>query len=160
MNTDALPGVAAYLLSMSAIGAIEPLTLVVGVTTIADIKKQYTIIEDIGTSYTGGPVLNLSDWEINVEGIMDVQLAFNADGVLDVATVKADIEYFDDLRDSLISYLSQEPTSESDGLQNITFYADSTEVVLEGNPLDAMFTVNYISAEFRSARNKAQKSYA
>jgi len=66
MNTAAFAGVAAYLLSMAAI-APEPVSLAVGVTTIVDVQQHYTIIDKIGTSYTGGPVLNLSEWEVNLE---------------------------------------------------------------------------------------------
>lgn len=160
MNTVALAGVATYLFNMTAIGVVEPDTLAVGITTIAGVNSKFTIIDKIGTSYTGGPVLNLSEWEINVEGISDIQLAFNAEGVLDVATVKADIEYLPELLETLKCQLSQAPDTDSAGLQNMIFLAGTTEVVVETHPLDTKFTVNYISAEFRDARNHAQDSYA
>lgn len=159
MNKAAFAGVAAYLLSMAAI-APGPVNLTVGVTTIVDVQKQYTVIDWIGTSYTGGPVLNLSEWEINLEGVTDIQLAFNADGVLDVATVKADKLHLDDVLEGLKSKLHISSDVSSHGFQNVTFVAGSSEVIVESHPLDAQFSVSYISADFKIARTNAQKRYA
>jgi hypothetical protein len=159
MNTAAFAGVAAYLLSMAVI-APEPVSLTVGVTTILDVQQQYAIIDNIGTSYTGGPVLNLSEWEVNLEGVTDIQLAFNSDGVLDVATVKANKHYLDEVLDGLRSQLKIITDESSHGFENVTFLSGSTEVVIESHPMDAQFTVNYISADFKRARTAAQKQYA
>lgn len=159
MNKAAFAGVAAYLLSMAAI-APEPVSLTVGVTTIVDVQKQYTVIDSIGTSYTGGPVLNLSEWEINLEGVSDIQLAFNADGLLDVATVKADKLHLDEVLEGLKSRLRISSDESTHGFQNVTFLSGSTEVIVESHPLDAQFSVSYISADFKRARSNAQKRYA
>lgn len=159
MNTAAFAGVAAYLLSMAVI-APEPVSLTVGVTTILDVQQQYTIIDNIGTSYTGGPVLNLSEWEVNLDGVTDIQLAFNADGVLDVATVKAEKLHLDEVLEGMRSQLKISSDESSHGFENVTFLSGSTEVVIESHPMDAQFTVNYISADFKRARNDAQKQYA
>ncbi|ERT15920.1 hypothetical protein IQK56_13000 [Pseudomonas sp. MAFF 301449] len=159
MNTAAFAGVAAYLLSMAAI-APEPVSLAVGVTTIVDVQQHYTIIDKIGTSYTGGPVLNLSEWEVNLEGVTDIQLAFNAEGVLDVATVKADKLHLEEVLNGLKSQLQISTDESSLGFENVTFLSGSTEVVVESHPLDTQFTVNYISADFKRARTQAQKQYA
>ncbi len=154
MNTAAFAGVAAYLLSMAAI-APEPVSLAVGVTTIVDVQQHYTIIDKIGTSYTGGPVL-----EVNLEGVTDIQLAFNAEGVLDVATVKADKLHLEEVLNGLRSQLQISTDESSLGFENVTFLSGSTEVVVESHPLDTQFTVNYISADFKRARTQAQKQYA
>lgn len=159
MNTAAFAGVAAYLLSMAAI-APEPVSLAVGVTTIVDVHHHYTIIDKIGTSYTGGPVLTLSGWEVNIEGITDIQLAFNAEGVLDVATVKADKLHLEEVLHSMRSQLQIGADERSHGIENVTFFSGSTEVVVESHPMDTQFTVNYISADFKIARTQAQKRYA
>ncbi|MGQ3825456.1 hypothetical protein [Pseudomonas alliivorans] len=159
MNTAAFAGVAAYLLSMAVI-APEPVSLTVGVTTILDVQQQYTIIDNIGTSYTGGPVLNLSEWEVNLDGVTDIQLAFNADGVLDVATVKADKLHLGEVLEGMRNQLKISSDESSHGFENVTFLSGSTEVVIESHPMDAQFTVNYISADFKRARNDAQKQYA
>jgi len=159
MNTAAFAGVAAYLLSMAAI-APEPVSLAVGVTTIVDIQQHYTIIDKIGTSYTGGPVLNLSEWEVNLEGVSDIQLAFNAEGVLDVATVKADKLHLEEVLDSFRNQLQISTDEFGLGFENVTFFSGTTEVVVESHPLDTQFTVNYISADFKRARTQAQKQYA
>lgn len=159
MNKAAFAGVAAYLLSMAAI-APEPVSLTVGVTTIVDVQKQYTVIDSIGTSYTGGPVLNLSEWEINLEGVSDIQLAFNADGLLDVATVKADKLHLDEVLEGLKSRLRISSDESTHGFQNVTFLSGSTEVIVESHPLDAQFSVSYISADFKRTRSNAQKRYA
>jgi len=159
MNTAAFAGVAAYLLSMAVV-APEPVSLTVGVTTILDVQQQYTIIDNIGTSYTGGPVLNLSEWEVNLDGVTDIQLAFNADGVLDVATVKADKLHLDEVLKGLRSQLKISSDESSHGFENVTFLSGLTEVVIESHPMDAQFTINYISADFKRARNHAQKQYA
>lgn len=159
MNTAAFAGVAAYLLSMAVI-APEPVSLTVGVTTIVDVQQRYTIIDKIGTSYTGGPVLNLSEWEVNLEGVTDIQLAFNAEGVLDVATVKADKLHLEEVLSGLRSQLQIGTDESSHGFENITFLSGSTEVVVESHPMDTQFTVNYISADFKRARTDAQKQYA
>jgi len=159
MNTAAFAGVAAYLLSMAVI-APEPVSLTVGVTTILDVQQQYTIIDNIGTSYTGGPVLNLSEWEVNLDGVTDIQLAFNADGVLDVATVKAEKIHLGEVLEGMRSQLKISSDESSHGFEYVTFLCGSTEVVIESSPMDAQFTVNYISADFKRARNDAQKKYA
>lgn len=159
MNTAAFAGVAAYLLSMAVI-ASEPVSLTVGVTTIVDVQQNYTIIDKIGTSYTGGPVLNLSEWEVNLEGVTDIQLAFNAEGVLDVATVKADKLHLEEVLSGLRSKLQIGKDESSHGFENITFLSGSTEVVVESHPMDTQFTVNYISSDFKRARTDAQKQYA
>lgn len=159
MNTAAFAGVAAYLLSMATITP-EPVSLAVGVTTIVDVQQHYKIIDKIGTSYTGGPVLNLSEWEVNLEGVTDIQLAFNSQGLLDVATVKADKLHLDEVLNGLMSQLQISTDESSLGFDNMTFLAGSTEVVIESHPLDSQFTVNYISAEFKRARAQAQKQYA
>lgn len=159
MNTAAFADVAAYLLSMTAI-APEPVSLAVGLTTIIDVQQHYTIIDRIGTSYTGGPVLNLSEWEINLEGITDIQLAFNAKGVLDVATVKADKLHLEEVLEGLRSKLEVTGDESSLGSENIFFMCGTTEVIVESHPLDSQFTVNYISADFKHARSVAQQQYA
>lgn len=159
MNTAAFAGVAAYLISMAAI-ALEPASLSVGVTTIIDVQQHYTIIDKIGTSYTGGPVLNLSEWEINMEGITDIQLAFNAKGVLDVATVKADKLHLEEVVEGLRSKLEVTGDQSSLGSEDIFFRYGTTEVIVESHPLDSQFTVNYISADFKRARTLAQQQYA
>lgn len=159
MNTAAFADVAAYLLSMTAI-APEPVSLAVGLTTIIDVQQHYTIIDRIGTSYTGGPVLNLSEWEINLEGITDIQLAFNDKGVLDVATVKADKLHLEEVLEGLRSKLEVTGDESSLGSENIFFMCGTTEVIVESHPLDSQFTVNYISADFKHARSVAQQQYA
>lgn len=159
MNTAAFAGVAAYLLTMATI-APEPVSLAVGVTTIVEIQQHYTIIDKIGTSYTGGPVLNLSEWEINLEGVTDIQLAFNANGLLDVATVKADKLHLKEVLEGLRSKLEVTGDESSMGSENVVFMSGTTEVIVESHPLDTQFTVNYISAGFKRARAAAQKQYA
>lgn len=159
MNTAAFAGVPAYLLSM-ATDAPEPVSLAVGLTTIVEIQQHYTIIDKIGTSYTGGPVLNLSEWEINLEGVTDIQLAFNDKGVLDVATVKADKLHLEQVLEGLRSKLEVTGDESSLGSENVVFMSGTTEVIVESHPLDTQFTVNYISADFKHARMAAQKQYA
>lgn len=159
MNTAAFAGVAAYLLSMAVI-TDEPVKLTVGVTTIANVQRDFTIIDRIGSSYTGGPVLNLSEWEVNLEGITDLQLAFNADGILDVATVKADKVHLEEVLNALRSQLSMITDRFIHDLDNIIFLSGSTEVIVESHPMDTHFTINYMSADFKHARNQAQKKYA
>lgn len=159
MNTAAFAGVAAYLLSMAA-GAPETTSLAVGLTTIVEIQQHYTIIDKIGTSYTGGPVVNLSEWEINLEGITDIQLAFNSTGVLDVATVKADKLHLEEVLEGLRTNLKVAGDESSLASENVVFISGTTEVIVESHPLDSQFTVNYISADFKHARTVAQKQYA
>ncbi|HBN9243571.1 TPA: hypothetical protein L3830_004675 [Pseudomonas aeruginosa] len=159
MNTAAFASVAAYLLAM-AVTAPEPIGLTVGVTTIVDVQQHYTIIDRIGTSYTGGPVLNLSEWEISIDGVTDIQLAFNAEGILDVATVKADKHHLDEVLNGLRNQLQISTDQSSLGSENVTFISGTIEVVVESHPLDPQFTVNYISAGFKHARNQAQRQYA
>lgn len=159
MNTAAFAGVAAYLLSMAVI-TDEPVKLAVGVTTIANVQRDFTIIDRIGSSYTGGPVLNLSEWEVNLEGIIDLQLAFNADGILDVATVKADKVHLEEVLDALRNQLSMITDKFIHDLDSIIFLSGSTEVIVDSQPMDPHFTINYMSADFKHARNQAQKKYA
>lgn len=159
MNTAAFSGVEAFLLNMAVI-VPEQVSLAVGVTTIEDIQQHYTIIDMIGTSYTGGPVLNLSEWEINLKGITDIQLAFNAEGVLDVATVKADRLHLEEVLNCLRRQLKTNSNESRHDFENETFLSGSIEVVVEIHPMDSLFTVYYISAEFKRARSQAQMRYA
>ncbi|WP_137887614.1 partitioning protein [Pseudomonas sp. 2FE] len=161
MTTAALASVAPYLLSMAVTTTIEPSSFDLGVTTLEQIERDWTIIDKIGTSYTGGPVLNLSEWEINIDGITDLQLAFNADGLLDVATVKARKGHLHEVVDLFKGKLTLNSEEEiSDDYLNVTFISGEHEIIIESLPLDEKFTVNFISQEFKQARNDARKLYA
>ncbi|WP_432780640.1 hypothetical protein QZH44_30510 (plasmid) [Pseudomonas corrugata] len=159
MNNAAYAGVAAYLLGM-AVSASELVNLTVGITTITEVQQRFSIIDNIGMSYTGGPVLNLSEWELNLEGLVDIQLAFNASGILDVATAKADKLHFEEVVNGLKSQLIVTADESYLGFAHITFLSGTTEVVVEAHSLDTQFTINYISADFKIARSQAQKRYA
>lgn len=161
MNTAALPDASLFLLSMAtAIDPTEPQIPIVGKTTISDIERNYLIIDTIGTCYTGGPVLNLSAWELGLGGLGDIQLAFDGTGVLDVVTVKVEKTHLEAVIAGLRQNLITTHDESSTDFLTITFQAGSTEVTIDSHPMDSHFTVNYLSSAFKHARSEAHRLYA
>lgn len=158
MNTTTYEDIATFLVSM-AIPATEAKVIAVGVTTIRDIEANYAVIDKIGTSYTGGPVLNLTEWEIGLEGVTDIQLAFNVSGLLDVATVKAEKTHFEKVLSEFASVLAIQTDESHSDFHNVSFTAGHLDVLVESHPLDSQFTINYMSADFQKARSAAQSLY-
>ena len=148
--------VATYLLSLTVPKAVTPLGLSIGLATLTMIERQFAVIDTVGTSYTGGPVLNLSDWEINVVGITDVQLAFSAAGRLDVVTLKVHKDHFAAVSSLFREVLNLEADDDlGQGCHCLTFCSATLQVMLETPSSDSPFTVTYLSAPFKNARDRA-----
>lgn len=77
-----------YLKGLALSEAMAHKAMILGTTTLAEIEGRYAFLDRIGDSYSGGPVVGLAEWEINIDGIAGIELAFNAAHRLDVAVVR------------------------------------------------------------------------
>ncbi|MCG8911038.1 MULTISPECIES: hypothetical protein [Pseudomonas] len=125
----------------------------VGGTTASDVQKAMKIIDEIGISYTGGPVYGLNDWELKTEGLHDVQLSFNSRGILDVALAKIDTPYFEPILERLNEQLDVVTEIEGQaGFTSVTYRQGDLEVTLENDGLSDRFSITVSTFGYRADR--------
>ena len=152
-GNDPIP-LSTYLKSITNQSAARPGTICLGATTVREIEKQFFFIDQIGTSYTEGPVLNLSELEANVQGVTGIQLAFNADGVLDVATIRAEKSAIEELDDVILKCDHPEPIA-FPGREG-TFSIGDIEISLTTEAHSSNVIISFCTSEFLQAKAAAR----
>ncbi|WP_329046190.1 hypothetical protein [Pseudomonas aeruginosa] len=160
------PALDSFILGFAAIVTEEPpypdtFRISIGVTTLQDVEHELKIIDQLGVSYTGGPVLALCDWELKVQGLRDLQLTFNSQGTVDVVLAKIERAYYPAIKDAFNRYLPLECEIENDhGFCSTRFAHEEMDVALEVDSMSDLVSVTCTSASFRQAISDAQQRYA
>ncbi|MCY1551511.1 hypothetical protein D9M68_878470 [compost metagenome] len=103
----------------------------------------------------------MSEWELGVDGIHDLRLSFNSNGLLDVITVTAAGIYFE----AIVSILEEAYPVDFDagsekGFRSLNFTADGYVLMIDDEPMNERMTISLVSEDFLNAKMAAQKRYA
>lgn len=136
-------------------------TITMGVTTLEDVERELKIIDRLGVSYTGGPVLALCDWELKIQGLRDLQLTFNSQGTIDVAFAKIERPYYEAIKEAFNQHLQLECEIANDhGFCSSKFSHKELDIALEVDSMSDLVSITCTSAAFKTAISEAQQRYA
>lgn len=133
--TETYDAAISYLKGLALSEAIAHKAMILGKTTLAEIEGRYAFLDRIGDSYSGGPVVGLAEWEINIDGIAGIELVFNAAHRLDVAVVRVCGLEVDDILETVTPaaveagsrpvHVSVDADTASDGGVLVTFSSEA-----------------------------------
>lgn len=130
------------------------LGIALGKTSLREIERRFAFLDHISNSYTGGPVVILTDWEINIEGLSGLELVFNSRGILDAAVVRVVDRSFNDMTEAFDAAYAPSPSqrNEDDQIPARSYLSQGQQIEIEQDPIDGTILLRFSSDEFLAAK--------
>lgn len=132
----------------------KQLGITLGKTSLREIERRFAFLDRISDSYTGGPVVSLTDWEINIEGLTGLELVFNRNGLLDAAVVRVlDRSFLEMVSEFDAAFTpDQDQGVREEQIAARSYSSDGHRIEIEEDPIDGSILLRFSSQEFLAAK--------
>ena len=135
---------------------IRPLGFQLGSSTRCDVSAIYDLGEEVGRSFTHGPLFEISPYLVEIQGIQQIILGFDESDVLDAVSLTLDSELFNPITTLLGHHYELANINEPvPGSHSALFRGVNSEVSVHLPLIGAEMNVSYQTEKFMSARMKA-----